>query len=32
MVIIEATAGCCADINKSVSFLGRVISKVNVTA
>ena len=32
MVIIEAVAGRCADINESVSFLGRVIGKVNVTA
>ena len=32
MVIIEAAAGRCADISKSVSFLGRVIGKVNVTA
>ena len=32
MVIIEAAAGCCADINKSVSFLGRVIGKIIVTA
>ena len=32
IVIIEATAGRCADINESVSFLGRVIGKVIVTA
>ena len=32
MVIIEAAAGRCTDINKSVSFLGRVIGKIIVTA
>ena len=32
MVIIEAMAGRCADINGSVSFLGMVIGKVNVIA
>ena len=32
IVIIKAVAGRCADINESVSFLGRVISKVIVTA
>ena len=32
MVIIEAAAGRCADINKSDSFLGRVIGKIIVTA
>ena len=32
MVIIEALAGHCADMNESVSFLGKVIGKVIVTA
>ena len=32
MVIIEAVAGRWTDINRSVSFLGRVIGKIIVTA
>ena len=32
MVIIEAAAGRCADISESVSFLGRIIGKIIVTA
>ena len=32
IVIIKSAAGCCADINKSVSFHGRVIGKIIVTA
>ena len=32
IVIIKAAAGRCADINESVSFLGRVIGKIIVTA
>ena len=32
IVIIKATAGCCTDINESVSFLGRVIGKIIVKA
>ena len=30
--IIEAAAGRCADMNKSVIILGRVIGKIIITA
>ena len=32
MVMIEAAAGRCAAINVAVSFLGRVIGKIFITA